>query len=541
MRLAPADDTYVFVIGDFGGGPAKITEPGTLAGPGATGPYQFKVTVSQPGAPIGAGVTIQQGRPVLIQVTTSEASSGDFSLSVTNLDQFSAPDANVLLFAGEESVGSVEAADLNGDGHIDVVRTGRFLSTVEVLLGNGDGTFQAPREFRVGPVGSKSLRVADVSGDGIADVIVSNAASADVSVLLGRGDGTLDSPRRFDATATPFGVEVGDFDGDGALDLAVGEDGNIGGASFAILKGRGDGTFTPAQFTQLQPRDAVPRVADFNGDGLDDLALFTDIPGGGAIVLSNTQTEVFNLTADIRAGASHFTFNVINSLPTSVILSNALTTFFNLINIPPTSVAPDLDAVGGLFAATFPTAVQSLLLLPTTAVAAEGTGRSSQDTGAQPAASESSFGIEGTLSGSPAPVKEDEEEPDGEKNTEDGDGDENQDKGGDENQDGDEEDEKDADSQPQPPEATPTDTPDPEEGAGVPDRRDERSRSWVEVSEAARHKPNESVDATHAGEEMAAKEIRRPAEGVPTEMPMRIPEAVIRSNDSGITCDCWLG
>ena len=87
-------------------------------------------------------------------------------------------------------------------------------------MGNGDGTFQAARNFAAGsfPV---SVAVGDFNGDGVQDLAVANFDSANVSVLLGNGDGTFRAALNFAAGSNPFSVAVGDFNGDGLQDLAV--------------------------------------------------------------------------------------------------------------------------------------------------------------------------------------------------------------------------------------------------------------------------------------------------------------------------------
>ena len=101
-------------------------------------------------------------------------------------------------------------ADLNGDGKPDMVVSDIGQDTVSVLLGNGDGTFQAPRSSPSAPSCRsrassalaglpnfrRDLAVADFNRDGIPDVVVTNYDSGDVSVLLGRGDGTFEPQRR---------------------------------------------------------------------------------------------------------------------------------------------------------------------------------------------------------------------------------------------------------------------------------------------------------------------------------------------------------
>jgi len=122
------------------------------------------------------------------------------------------------------------AADLNGDGKLDLVMDAYLgVNYVMVLLGNGDGTFANGVLYPV-PGGSFGLAVGDFNADGKLDVAVaSNSgtgnASHSVNVLLGNGDGTFQPFTSFPATNFVRGLAGGDFTGDGSLDLAVATDG----------------------------------------------------------------------------------------------------------------------------------------------------------------------------------------------------------------------------------------------------------------------------------------------------------------------------
>jgi hypothetical protein len=86
------------------------------------------------------------------------------------------------------ALGSAEAADLNGDGILDVAAVSPSTNTVEVFLGNGDGTFQAPLSFAVDN-GPRGLAVGDFNGDGFPDLATANfGPSRDVSVLINAAD-----------------------------------------------------------------------------------------------------------------------------------------------------------------------------------------------------------------------------------------------------------------------------------------------------------------------------------------------------------------
>ncbi len=147
------------------------------------------------------------------------SNSGDVSVVLGNGDgTFQAQQR----FAVGGSPTSVAVADVNGDGRLDLVTAdGSYYSGgVSVLLGNGDGTFQAEQRFAVG-AGPSSVAVADVNGDRRLDVLTANSYTNDVSVLLGAGDGTFQAQPRFAVGAGPLSVAVGDVNEDGWLDVVT--------------------------------------------------------------------------------------------------------------------------------------------------------------------------------------------------------------------------------------------------------------------------------------------------------------------------------
>ncbi len=156
-------------------------------------------------------------------------------------------------------------------------------SNLEILLGNGDGTFSAPiptptivsalgcawgGDFNI-TGGAFDITAGDFNGDGTLDLAVSDGST--VTILLGKGDGTFNAL----SGITPFGttvcgsgggIAVADFNLDGVLDLAVSNGGMV------ILLGNGDGTFTPAA-AQPSVSEAQFVVGDFNGDSIPDIAV----------------------------------------------------------------------------------------------------------------------------------------------------------------------------------------------------------------------------------------------------------------------------
>jgi len=166
--------------------------------------------------------------------------------------------------------GKVVAADFNGDGKLDLA-VGSFSFTgdsVTILLGNGDGTFQAPQTFSV--ASALGLAEGDFNGDGIPDLIAFNQTANTVDVLLGNGDGTFKPAISTPVAAGPYTMVVGDFNGDGIPDVAVASSFGGGQSTVNILLGNGDGSFQPAS-TSLAAAPTVILAGDINGDGVLDL------------------------------------------------------------------------------------------------------------------------------------------------------------------------------------------------------------------------------------------------------------------------------
>jgi hypothetical protein len=191
---------------------------------------------------------------------------------------------------------NLTVADLNGDGKQDVVTVStsggpKNNGSVAVLLGNGDGTLQPPLSYDPGTNCSSPLSVAvgDLNGDGKLDVVT--ASSQCVAVFLGNGDGTLRSPvtystggqQAFSGPALFNPVTIVDLNHDGKLDLVVlaPTTPQYGDGFVVVLLGKGDGTFKPSKSFDSGGFSASSFViADFNGDGIDDLAVANCGPAG---------------------------------------------------------------------------------------------------------------------------------------------------------------------------------------------------------------------------------------------------------------------
>ncbi|MCU1262484.1 MAG: repeat-containing protein, partial [Bryobacterales bacterium] len=197
--------------------------------------------------------------------------------------------------------------DFNNDGQADLAIAG---DTVNIVLGNGDGTFQPPVSYTAGARSILGLAQGDFNGDGKIDLATANFAffgSAPsqnaVNVLLGNGDGTFQAPHTWNAGGNPSSVVVGDFDGDGSADIAVGD---VNDASVNVLGGKGDGTFRALVAYTADTTFGVRAAAvlDFNGDGVADIVVMGNNTGNLNLVAGSPAVTIsFGPLSDQAFGA----------------------------------------------------------------------------------------------------------------------------------------------------------------------------------------------------------------------------------------------
>ncbi len=185
----------------------------------------------------------------------------------------------------------VVTGDFNGDGKIDIAAACRTTLTVALLFGNGDGTFQPQVYYTTGPKSYPvSLVAGDFNNDGKVDFAVADSGSSVVGVFLGLGNGKLKPQVSYSTgmTVYPANVVTGDFNGDGKPDLAVT---NSGSSVLGILLGNGDGTFqTQVPFSTGSSSYPVPiAVGDLNGDGRVDLAVGNQSASNIGVFLNTCQ------------------------------------------------------------------------------------------------------------------------------------------------------------------------------------------------------------------------------------------------------------
>jgi len=168
------------------------------------------------------------------------------------------------------TIQTLATASLRNNGLLDLViitidSSGDW--TLNVMLGNGDGSFGSPASYPQGvpfDQSGPSIALADFNGDHFPDLAV--ISNGQLEVFLGKGDGTFGPPASYFAGSEPGSLLTADFNNDGNVDVAVSSEAGLG-----ILLGKGDGTFNPVAFSTVQGVGLLFTAADFNGDGSVDI------------------------------------------------------------------------------------------------------------------------------------------------------------------------------------------------------------------------------------------------------------------------------
>jgi flagellin-like hook-associated protein FlgL len=250
---------------------------------------------SQKGHTIAVGLTSMMASKVFTTTTTTTTSGSSTS---TGTGTFAAR----TTVASVGNANSVFAADLNGDGNLDLIIANSGDNSVTIALGNGNGTFNS--ETQVGTGNNSSSAIAyDLNGDGKIDLISSDTGDGTISILLGNGNGTFIARATTSSGAQPGYLRSSDLNGDGKLDLVTANSSTNTGS---ILLGNGNGTFLTRTTIATGSTPYSIFSADINGDGKIDLISADDGTTTASIFLGNGN-GTFLARSTVRVGSGPLT------------------------------------------------------------------------------------------------------------------------------------------------------------------------------------------------------------------------------------------
>ncbi|HZU43627.1 MAG TPA: FG-GAP-like repeat-containing protein [Terriglobales bacterium] len=192
--------------------------------------------------------------------------------------------------------------DFNGDGKSDIAVLGMGElngtgSTVTLLLGNGDGTFQAPPlASAIVDSNAVSIVVGDLNRDKRLDLVTANGVSSTLTILLGAGDGTFAAAKAFPVATNLSPLALADFNRDGKIDAAL-----VGTTGPYLLLGNGDGTFQSATQVAIFQQALGMAAGQFTQSGSPDLAVTSGAPNNGLYLIVNNGDGTFQAPVQISS------------------------------------------------------------------------------------------------------------------------------------------------------------------------------------------------------------------------------------------------
>lgn len=203
---------------------------------------------------------------------------------------------------------SLQAADFDGDGHIDIATANRDANSVTVLyLEDDPETIVSAwrRDFPTGK-GPFALFAGDLDGDKRVDLATADMGDNSITILLNQGGKNFAKKESFPLPGTPYAITGADLDGDGDIDLVVGYvqlTGKENPSAVMVFENQGQGSFKPqaSHPVSLEPRSIL--VADLNDDGRPDIVT-ANKGGGGISLLFNRGGGKFSVATELSTGGA---------------------------------------------------------------------------------------------------------------------------------------------------------------------------------------------------------------------------------------------
>lgn len=171
--------------------------------------------------------------------------------------------------------------------------------SIQSTLGGvmGSGTFSSRTSCATG-LAPEAVTLGDLNGDGALDMVVGETGATSVGVFLGRGDGSFGARVSYSTGGNNWGLQLGDVNGDGVLDIVAGDP----GGTVSVLIGKGDGTFLARKSYATGLNVESVALGDLNGDGVLDIVTADDNAAGKVSVLIGKGDGTFNPQTSYASG-----------------------------------------------------------------------------------------------------------------------------------------------------------------------------------------------------------------------------------------------
>lgn len=176
----------------------------------------------------------------------------------------------VTQFPAQGCLTAVDVGLLDGDEHLDLAATSHTVNEVTVLWGHGDGRFDAQAVSTGAGTRPHAVLIRDMDRDGVGDLAVANGLTHDLAVFYGDGERGFPRETRVVTGQGGFGMIAADLNGDTWLDLVVA---NAGSADVSVVLGDGQGGFLTAVNHPVGAHPTIVDIGDLDGDGHADLAV----------------------------------------------------------------------------------------------------------------------------------------------------------------------------------------------------------------------------------------------------------------------------
>jgi MBG domain-containing protein/Big-like domain-containing protein/VCBS repeat protein/CARDB protein len=278
------------------------------------GTFTSKNSVSLPSGSVPWGIaTADLNHDGILDLIVADSASNAITVFLGNGNGTFQTGTTIPLttvLSGSNGPKFLTAAPLFGTGNMDLAVADYSNSRINLLQGNGDGTFKSAQTVITTSTEPETIVAADLIGNGLQDLVVTNYGANTVTVFLNKGSGVFAAGVSYATGLNPYDVAVADINGDGKPDLVV-TNRNLnhtsGDDTVGMLLGNGNGTFQAMTTYPTAEGPVGVVVGNFTGGGQPDLAVVDYDAGEVTVVTQSTSAQAALTTSSLPAGSNSLT------------------------------------------------------------------------------------------------------------------------------------------------------------------------------------------------------------------------------------------